>query len=610
MNRKHSIFANAAKTMAMIWRVGILGIAMCAVPLVGCSELETLLNGEEDEEEEVIENPFKEYDDSPEAMILKWKTQPAEGLYGSGEMDDPYLIRNASEFRYFINAVSDGSLETTNKNFRLMNDITVDDQYQWYPIGGPQTFKVSVHPNDCHTFYGRFDGNGYSIKGELNLQALWVEGDRLTGHFGLFYQIGGANPDYTIKDLTIDADVNIVGGSVSNSETLSRAATKAMIGVLASRTSGYPIFRNCHIFSKVKMKFDWRVNAMMLGGFFSVTGWSEFHDCSFNGRLGLDGRVAASGIKIGGIVAEVYERIVFENCVNNADINADDATCESIWIGGICGDYGGQRFGGENLTFLNCKNTGNISSNKLTMQLPGVGYLVGGIVGHMNSSFSYTEGGRIFSDCENTGDITFGEILRGDNTPDEESAPYFCMGGIVGQNLNGVSMERCVNTGNITAGSTDFGPYLESNTGGIGGYITTEGLTQCSSTGDIKGMQFDESVMYDDYYYDGGTANGTASYVGGLVGSYGSSLICSCYTSGDIQSSPYADLQYVGALLGYGGLYANVEPFIGSCSTSDASIDGKPLSYIESATGSAIGSYIGNSKFVPEEDYYFECNKH
>ena len=52
MNRKHSIFANAAKTMAMIWRVGILGIAMCAVPLVGCSELETLLNGEEDEEEE------------------------------------------------------------------------------------------------------------------------------------------------------------------------------------------------------------------------------------------------------------------------------------------------------------------------------------------------------------------------------------------------------------------------------------------------------------------------------------------------------------------------------------------------------------------------------
>ena len=87
MNRKHSIFANAAKTMAMIWRVGILGIAMCAVPLVGCSELETLLNGEEDEEEEVIENPFKEYDDSPEAMILKWKTQPTEGLYGSGALD-------------------------------------------------------------------------------------------------------------------------------------------------------------------------------------------------------------------------------------------------------------------------------------------------------------------------------------------------------------------------------------------------------------------------------------------------------------------------------------------------------------------------------------------
>ncbi len=596
MNRKHSIFANAAKTMAMIWRVGILGIALCAVPLVGCSELETLLNGEEDEEEEVIENPFKEYDDSPEAMILKWKTQPAEGLYGSGEMDDPYLIRNASEFRYFINAVSDGSLETTNKNFRLMNDITVHYQYQWYPIGGPQTNKVSVHPNDCHTFYGRFDGNGYSIKGELNLQPLWVEGDRLTGHFGLFYNIGGANPNYTIKDLTIDADVNIVGGSVSNSETLSRASTKAMIGVLASSTSGYPIFRNCHIFSKVKMKFDWRVNAMKLGGFFSVTGWSEFHDCSFNGRLGLDGRVAAAGIKIGGIAAEVYERIVFEKCVNNADINADDATCESIYIGGICGHYGGWK-DGENFRFVKCLNTGNISSNKLTMQLPGVGYLVGGIVGHMESSFSYDEnGGRIFSDCDNTGDITFGEILRGDDTPDEESEPWFCMGGIIGQNLNGVSLERCVNTGNITAGSTDFGPYAHSYTGGIGGYFAnTQGLTQCSSTGDIKGMQFDESVLYDDYYFDGSTANGTASYVGGLAGIYGSSFVCSCYTSGNIQSS-YADESYVGTLLG------SAHPSIGSCCSSDASIDGKPLS--------DIGFYIGGSKFWDVDEYYFQCNKH
>lgn len=577
--------------------------ALCAMTMTACSELEELMEEEDDEvENPTYVSPYEEYDSTATAMILKPQTKPTEGLYGTGERDNPYLIRNAPELRYFINAVSDGSLETSGKYFRLMNDITVYKTYQWYPIGAPQTFKMNAE--EIYSFYGAFDGNGHTIKGTLNLQPVhYSDGSRTS--FGLFASIGITYDEYSVKDLTIDADVNITGGAVSNSETLAGAHTRVSIGVLASScVSSNTIFRNCHITSDIKFGHDWRVYEMRIGGFCATAGWSEFYDCSFSGSIDMDGRVAAGSIEVGGIVGTVTERIRFENCVNNADIKADGATCVQLDMGGICGDYGMDRRGGDHFWFINCRNTGNLSSDGLTMQMANNSILAGGIVGQMWESTNGDE--RVFTGCENTGDITFGPILRGDATSDEEAQPRFCIGGIVGQSLNGVPLAQCSNTGNITAGSTGFGPYAESHTGGIGGYLHTQGLTDCRSTGDVTGMEFPESVANDEFSIDNNLPLGvTRSYVGGLAGQYGDSPVHGCYTEGNMTGTTYCDEGYTGTLFGWAMFTVVTEPFIFSCNSTQAAIDGKvyPDEYIRE-------SYVGNSKFVDEESYLIDCAGH
>ena len=586
---------------------GMLFLFFLGASLASCDKLDELKDAfeeleKDDETEPPYTSPYEDYDSTATAMILKPQTKPTEGLYGTGEADNPYLIRNAPELKYFINAVSDGSLETSGKNFKLMNDITVYRTYQWYPIGAPQTFKVNTE--DIYTFYGAFDGNGHTIKGTLNLQPVHHSNGSRTS-FGLFASIGITYNEYSVKDLTIDADVNITGGAVSNSETLAGAHSRVTIGVLASSCSSHTIFRNCHITSDIKFNYDWRIYEMRIGGFCASAGWSEFYDCSFSGSIDMDGRVAAGNIEVGGIVGVVTERIRFENCVNNADIKADGITCVQLDMGGICGDYGMDRRGGDHFWFINCRNTGDLSSDGITLQMANNSILAGGIVGQMWESLNNDE--RVFTDCKNSGNITIGHIQRGDATSDEEAQPWYCIGGIVGQNLNGVSLERCINTGNVTAGSTDFGPYAESYTGGIGGYLTgTQGLTECRSTGDVTGMVFPESVMNDEYTLDNYPPLGiTRSHVGGLAGDYGYSPVHGCYTEGNITGTMYCDEGYTGTLFGAALFYAGVEPFIYSCTSTQAAIDGKlfPDEYI-------LDSYVGNSKFVEQEHYLTDCGGH
>ena len=587
------------------WGRILLCGTLCMTAFTACSELEDLMEEDDDEiDNPTYVSPYEEYDSTATAMILKPQTKPTEGLYGTGEADNPYLIRNAPELRYFINAVSDGSLETSGKYFKLMNDITVYKTYSWYPIGAPQTFKMNAE--EIYTFYGAFDGNGHTIKGTLNLQPVHYSDGSKTS-FGLFASIGITYDEYSVKDLTIDADVNITGGAVSNSETLAGAALEVNVGILASRSSNgsNQVFRNCHIHSDVKFTHDWRIREMRIGGFCATATWSEFHDCSFSGSIDMGGRVAAGSIEVGGIVGAVSERIRFENCVNNADIKADGITCVQLDMGGICGDYGMSRRGGDHFWFINCRNTGNLSSDGIIMQMANNSILAGGIVGQMWESLNGDE--RVFADCENSGNITFGHIQRGDATSDEEAQPWYCIGGIVGQSLNGFSMERCINTGNVTAGSTDFGPYAESYTGGIGGYLTaSQGLTECRSTGDVTGMVCPESVMNDEYTLDNYPPLGvTRSRVGGLAGEYGYSPVHGCYTEGNITGTMYCDEGYTGTLFGAALFYAGVEPFIYSCTSTQAAIDGKlfPDEYI-------LDSYVGNSKFVEQEHYLTDCGGH
>ena len=119
-------------------------------------------------------------------------------------------------------------------------------------------------------------------------------------------------------------------------------------------------------------------------------------------------------------------------------------------------------------------------------------------------------------------------------------------------------------------------------------------------------MVFPESVMNDEYTLDNYPPLGiTRSHVGGLAGDYGYSPVHQCYTEGNIIGTMYCDEGYTGTLFGSALFYAGVEPFIFSCTSTQAAIDGKlfPDEYI-------LDSYVGNSKFVEQKHYLTDCGGH
>ena len=88
------------------------------------------------------DNPASKGDsfpDVPESYILSPDTKPATSLAGRGTYESPYLIRNAMDFKYFIDKINDGSLKPIDKDdiysgrlcVSLRHDIEISDKYMW-----------------------------------------------------------------------------------------------------------------------------------------------------------------------------------------------------------------------------------------------------------------------------------------------------------------------------------------------------------------------------------------------------------------------------------------------------------------------------------------------
>lgn len=98
------------------------------------------------------------YDAAANALLALWGEAPADAVetlddYAAPQKgsDDYYQITNERDLRWFAQAVNGGKKSI---NARLMNDITVDKNTQWTPIG----------TND-NRFKGTFDGHGHTISG-------------------------------------------------------------------------------------------------------------------------------------------------------------------------------------------------------------------------------------------------------------------------------------------------------------------------------------------------------------------------------------------------------------------------------------------------------------
>ncbi len=265
---------------------------------------------------------------------------------GSGTQASPYLISDESGLRQLATNVKNGT-SYSGKYFKLTSDITLNNV--WTPIGTSST-----------SFKGTFDGNGKTVSG---LTA--------TGSYsGMFAYIGSG---------AVIKNVNMTDFSVTGPEYL------AGLVAYADAENGSITISNCCVSGTLTDNEEIYAKGY-LGG---IVGYADAQ----NGTITISDCTSA-GTNIcdyhsGGILG--YGRgnnysLKIANCVNNAYINADD---DANACGGIAGTI-------SNAEVTACINNGNVYGNGFSED-NGSSWL-GGICGD--------GGGNIFRGCANYGNIT------------------------------------------------------------------------------------------------------------------------------------------------------------------------------------------------------------
>ena len=354
---------------------------------------------------------------------------------GDGTQHSPYLISDAQQLKRLVDIVNFNHLNYANNYFKLMTDIEVTAN-EWIPIG---------------SFRGRFDGNGYTIKGTLKSENY--------GSFGFF---GALNGGARISNLTIAA-------TVSN-ESAGSSSTGAIAGTCSGFQSDSVIISNCHITGRINGGIS-STSYPVTGGITGRTSITAIRNCDISNHIngrgnGETGGIAASSLaseitncktlasasvsgnyNVGGIVGFLDWDTKINDCANDAVI-----TCglDSYNVGGIAGiNRGG--------LISNCTNNASISCEFLGN--------TGGITGSNGDIIGSNQQNAIIVNCTNYGDISnFFDYLSS-------------TGGITGMN-RGV-IHTSLNTGTITG----ISGYYRSNIGGIAGENDGQIYACCTNIG-------------------------------------------------------------------------------------------------------------------------------
>lgn len=264
----------------------------------------------------------------------------------------------------------------------LENDITLNINEEWKPIGLYPMENSSPMDETNKPFSGIFDGCGYEINGiYINTT------DKTQGFFGLV--IGG-----TIKNLGIGENNNIIGG----------ISTGGIAGYLYNNAKGV----NCY------NKSDIKVNSYSGGVFGQASNNTYIENCYNEGKISSEN----STTLVGGICGNLTNNSIISKCYNIGNINCNITTN----VGGIVGQaqkskiensYNGGNIQGEtrlggiigqiyNFSLLqNCYNTGNINGD----------YRIGGIAGQSSAEiYNCYNIGNILGNSELGGIVGFNAI--------------------------------------------------------------------------------------------------------------------------------------------------------------------------------------------------------
>lgn len=240
---------------------------------------------------------------SEKSIAIPMSLKPA----GSGSAEDPYLIADASQLRWFAAQVNNNGKSAICA--QLTADIDLESR-EWTPIGKSASYA----------YKGTFDGNDHEIKN------LYVTGTT-SNHYGLFGVLGAGG---TIRNLTVSGCVTITGSGSSYYG----------IGGIVGQLGGAGTIENC-------------TNRAAVSGNFNTAG--------IVGRVGSSGgtiRACANlgdisgSNSVGGIVGYAYYGVTASHCYNRGAVTASVGKA-----GGIVGfmDDSGAKFS-------NCYTTGAVTA--------------------------------------------------------------------------------------------------------------------------------------------------------------------------------------------------------------------------------------------------------
>lgn len=213
---------------------------------------------------------------SEKSIEIPMSLKPA----GSGTKDDPYLIADASQLRWFAAQVNDNSKSTICA--QLTDDIDLKGK-EWTPIGR----------NYSYAYKGTFDGQKHTVSG------LFISGSA-SQNCGLF----GYVEKGTVKDLTVKGTITLTGGGSSS------YGAGGIVGQL-SGTEGS--VRNCR--SDVAITGGQNVGGIV--GYVS----SEYSTAtkSITGCVNT-GRITSNSNNAGGIVGYISGQVTVDSCYNRGTV--------------------------------------------------------------------------------------------------------------------------------------------------------------------------------------------------------------------------------------------------------------------------------------------------
>ena len=232
---------------------------------------------------------------------------------GTGTVEDPYLISDASQLRWFASQVNDNGKNSICA--QLTNNIDLGGNENWTPIG----------KSSSYSYKGTFDGQGYEIK---NLKI-----DSTSSNQALFGYVNGG----TVKNLTVSGSVKGAG------------YTAGIIGQLAGASS----VENC--VNKANI-----TGSTNVGG---IIGRVETSSAKTVNACANFGEITGSSY-VGGLVGNLYYAISLKNSYNRGNVTV---TTSSGYAGGIAG---GVEDSAASAT--NCYTTGTVTGNSDVMPAFGI----------------------------------------------------------------------------------------------------------------------------------------------------------------------------------------------------------------------------------------------